>query len=306
MSKILLPFNKYKKSSIDLVEKSFDPKLIGEWISTTDRENIFLSAYIQEKFKDILHTIPFVNFQIIYDIDLKKTILVLGDSVTLKLNFFGKDSFGTYNKKYRETDKRFTYYPISIAELNATKDGLDHHGISALYDKQSNKVEIFDSIGSDFKYFKKTFKDLFNQIYGSEVKIVYIVDRCVVFGKLEYEKCNPEHYIYRSEGFCSIWRFWFLELRLANPRISKEKLIEKALKILKKDNKVCELLRGYAQFIEQFLSKYSLERTSSNLIIKPKKNLSLTKKDYSYLYTFLGAIFGSILAAKYLKKLRKN
>jgi hypothetical protein len=244
----------------------------------------------------------------LYDEELQKTVLVLEDGNTSKVNFLGKDSFGPYLKKYRDTDKRFTFYPISIAELNSTNDGLDYHAVSALYDRKTNKIEIFDSIGSDFTLYKETFKDLFSEIYGDQVKIVYIVDRCVAFGKLATEKCNKLSYNYTSQGFCAIWVTWFLELRLANPGITKEKLVEKALKRLKSGNKVCELLRGYAQFVDNIFSKYSASKTSSGLTIKPKnskKSPGFTRKDYSYLYIILATIFGSIVAAGIIQKNKK-
>lgn len=308
MSKITLSLKKYKKSSIDLVEKTFDSELRGEWTGNWEVTELYTATYLAKKYSDILHILPFINFQILYDLELQKTVLVLGDRNTLKLNFLGKDNFEPYLKKYRATDKRFTFYPISTAELNAKGDGLDYHAVSALYDKKTNKIEIFDSIGSDFTLYKETFKELFISIYGVEVKIVYIVDRCVAFGKLEAAECEPWDYKYNSEGFCSIWVIWFLELRLANPGFSKEKLVQKALKRLKNSNKVCEFIRGYAQFVDNIFSKYSLDRTVSNLIIRPKnskKNPEFTKKDYPYLYIILATIFGSVIAAGIIQKNKK-
>jgi hypothetical protein len=309
MSKITIPLKKYSKSSIDLVEKGFDPNLRGEWIGDPEISQLFINKYISEKYNSELHTVPFIDFSIFYDNETNETLVKLTEYNTLNRYYFKKDSFEPFFKKYRNPDKRFTFYPINTAELNKTQDDIDYHAISALYDKKTNKVEIFDSIGSDFTYYKQTFKDLFTEIYGSEIKIVYIVNRCVKFGKLEGERCIDFIYNYKAEGFCVIWVLWFLELRLSNPSISKEKLIEKALEKLKNGTKVCELLRGYAQFVDKIFSKYSLERTSTNLIIKSRnigKKTVFTRKDYSYLYIILTAIFGSTLAISFLKKFRKN
>jgi hypothetical protein len=309
MSKITIPLKKYSKSSIDLVEKGFDPNLRGEWKAPWEIEHLFLNTYIQEKFKDILHIVPFTIFTLFYDIPSSTPYMKLID-LKKNIQFIrNRDSYEFYLKKYRDTHKRFTFYPITIHELNEHGFGYTGHAVSALYDKETNKVEIFDSIGSNFSNFKKIVKDLFIEIYRPKVKIIYMVDRCIAFGKLEYEKCKPLRFNYTSEGFCSIWVAWFLELRLSNPNIPKEKLIEKAIKRLKNGNKVCELLRGYAQFVDKVFSRYSIEKTSSSLIIKAKetkKNSEFIKKDYLYLYTFLVAVFGASTAFVLLQNLRKK
>jgi hypothetical protein len=304
-SKISIPLKKLSKSSIDLVEKPFDSKLSGEWAATADKEEIFANTYIQKKFKDSLYTQPFVFFKIFYDIELQKTVFLLLDSSKITILDLEQDNSDIYLKKYRETTKRFTFFPVSITELSETGDEVLYHSISALYDKKFNKVEIFDSIGSNFKDFKKSFKKLFSEIYGTGVKTVYLVDRCAAFGKLEYERCDKSLYKYKSEGFCAIWTFWFLELRLANPNVPKEKLIEKALKRLKNKDKVCELLRGYAQFVDNIVSKYSIVRTSKNLVIKPKETV-FVKKDYRFLYVLLASLVGGFAAFRILDKIKKN
>jgi hypothetical protein len=287
-----------------LVEKPFDSKLSGEWLGTNENKHGFLNTYIQEKFKTKLYILPFIRFGIFYDEEIKKTLFKIEDWSTMKQYFKGQDSFEPFIKKYRDTTNRFTFFPITTLELATDESELIGHSVSALYDKKFNKVEIFDSINTDFKHFKETFKELFSEIYGKNVKIVYIANRCVAFGKLASE-CDETLYKYKSEGFCVIWVLWFLELRLSNPEIPKEKLIEKALKKLKNKNKVCELLRGYAQFVDNIVSKYSIVRTSKNLVIKPKET-SFAKKDYKFLYVLLASLVGGFAAFRILDKIKKT
>jgi hypothetical protein len=100
---------------------------------------------------------------------------------------------------------------------------------------------------------------------------------------------------------------WFLELRLANPEIPKEKLIKKALKRLKDGDKVCKFVRGYAQFVDNIVSKYSIVRTSKNLVIEPKdpKSQVFAKKDYRFLYVLLASLVGGFAAFRILDKIKK-
>jgi hypothetical protein len=268
MSKISIPLTKLSKSSIDLVEKPFDPKLSGEWIGKETFQQIFLATYIQEKFKDKFHFLPSIYISIFYSPSEDDVVFEIYDKGADNQYLESPGSIEPYIKKFRDTKKRFTFFSITEHTYSYEDQGFIGHALSALYDKKTNKVEIFDSIGSNLKPFKKSFKDFFVKIYGKNVKIVYIANRCVAFGKLASE-CDETLYKYKSEGFCVIWVFWFLELRLSNPEIPKEKLIEKALKRLEKTDKVCSFLRGYAQFVDHIVSKYSIVRTSKNLVIKP-------------------------------------
>jgi hypothetical protein len=289
-----------------LVEKPFDSKLSGEWFGSNENKHGFLNTYIQEKFKTKLYILPFIRFGIFYDEEIKQTLFKIEDWSTMKQYFKGQDSFEPFIKKYRDTTKRFTFFPITTLELATDESDLIGHSVSALYDKKFNKVEIFDSINTDFKHFKETFKELFSEIYGKNVKIVYIANRCVAFGKLASE-CDETLYKYKSEGFCVIWVLWFLELRLANPEIPKEKLIKKALKRLKDGDKVCKFVRGYAQFVDNIVSKYSIVRTSKNLVIEPKdpKSQVFAKKDYRFLYVLLASLVGGFAAFRILDKIKK-
>lgn len=304
MSKISVPLKKLSKSSFDLAEKSYDPKLSGEWIGTRKNNHMFLNTYIQEKFKDILHILPFVNFVIVYDQYSKTTYFRLLDYTKMAEYYIGELSIKPYIQKFANTSKRFTFFSLSEEQIDPRTGEVEGHAVSALYDNLTHKVEIFDSIGSNFGPFKKVFKELFVEIYGRNVKIVYMVDRCVAFGKLA-SKCDDSLYRYTSEGFCVVWVLWFLELRLSNPDIPKEKLAEKALKRLKDGDKVCKLLRGYAQFVDNIVSKYSLVQTRSNLVIKPKREV-LAKKGYSYLFILLSSLVGSMGAFGLLNKFRKK
>jgi hypothetical protein len=302
-SKISIPLTKLSKSSIDLVEKPFDSKLSGEWIGKETFQHIFLGTYIQEKFKDKLYFLPSISISIFYSESEDDVVFEIYDKGADNQYLKSPRSIKPYIEKFRDTKKRFTFFSITKHSYSYEKRMFIGHALSGLYDKKINKVEIFDSIGSNLKPFKKSFKDFFVKIYGNNVKIVYLVDRCIAFGKL-LSKCDDWDYKYRSEGFCVIWVLWFLELRVSNPDIPKEKLIEKALERLKKGDKVCKFVRGYAQFVDNIVSKYIIVRTCKNLVIKPKES-SFAEKDYKFLYVLLASLVGGFAAFGILNKLKK-
>jgi hypothetical protein len=305
--KITIPLKSQSKKSVTLVEKYFDPALQGNWRAIWEKKAVFMNAYIQEKYKEDLYFLPFVEFHIFYDEKKNKTNIRLADFIKYTGKIYeNKGDFSPYLERYLDTRKRFTFYPFSIYTENPEDEtGFDSHGIGCIYDKKTKKVEVFDSIGSDFAPYKKTLKTLFEEIYDKGVKIVYL-NQCVNFGKLVHYRCNDMYYNYNAGGFCTIWVLWYLELRLANKQMSRDLVIKLAIKKLKEnDEKVCELIRGYAQFVDKIFSEYTLTKTGSNLIVKIKSE-KITKRNYKALFTLLATLFGYVFAVLAIDKFKKK
>ena len=287
---------------IDLVEKKFDPELEGEWFGRWENDKIFMNTYIKEKFGDELHFLPYVNMYLGVFGDKKPTPMVLLSDFAIE-DLFDKTEpeFGKYIDGFRDTRKRFTFFRVSV-----TFEDESSHAASALYDKVSNEVEIFDSIEESFIPYKKGLKEFFQEIYGKQVKIVYLT-KCSLFGKFSLEKCFDEDYVYNSGGFCVIWVLWYLELRLKNRDLNRKLTIDLAIKKLKKSTtRICKLLRGYAQFVESEINKYDLIEKKGELIIKPKTKSRFTKKDLFNIFTVFVGVLGYIAGRLAFEKYRKN
>lgn len=107
-----------KKSSIKLIEKTFDSKEKGNFEScTTQYKFIFLELYLVKKFKHILHYLPFIQLGLLDDTINNKIKLGIIDynngfyNLTEK-NEFDTNDFKDYFKKYRDTKKRFTLFVL--------------------------------------------------------------------------------------------------------------------------------------------------------------------------------------------------
>jgi hypothetical protein len=287
---------------IDLVEKKFDPELEGEWGGRLRDNNIFMNTYIKEKFGDELHFLPFVSVMLApLNLISPDSKLIIAD-YNSKIGYHKKEpEFNKYIEDFRSTRKRFTFFPISLRSLDEPG-----HAASILYDKVSNEVEIFDSIEESFIPYKKGLKEFFQEIYGKQVKIIYLT-KCSLFGKFSLEKCFDEDYVYNSEGFCVIWVLWYLELRLKNRDLDRKLTINLAIKKLKKSTtRVCKLLRGYAQFVDSEISKYDLIEKKGELIIKPKTKSRFTKKELFNAFTIFVGVLGYIAGRLAFEKYRKN
>jgi hypothetical protein len=317
----------HKKKPFDLVEKPFNPELIGEWIGYKNIDHIFYLTYIKKNFQKQLHFLPFVhpvlfdyifgkyNYMTIYDDNKKKD--------------FTRDNISEYKKYlslYKNTKKRFTYFPITIMEIAEYKDNpreVVGHAISAIHDKKTQEVEIFDSNPLNIKKLGSEISKFFEDIYGKDIKVIYI-HKCFSLSRLEIDSCYDTPYKYASEGgFCVIWTLWYLELRLKNRELSRDQTIDKAIGLLKhgpKNTKVCELLRGYAQFVDKTVDKYIVVNKNgrntlapnpdprvfansvptTNFNIKPESIKN--NKDYLIALGLLSAIIGVGAAIRALKK----
>ena len=304
--KITIPLKSQSKQSIRMVEKYFDPDLQGDWEASWERKGIFMNAYIQDTYKDDLYYLPFVDFRVFYDTKNDKTFFKLGDFVKYEIiDSENKEVFSPYLEHYKNVEKRFTFYPFTTFKEETEEEEGGSHGIACIYDKKTKKVEVFDSIGSDFTPYKKVFRSLFEEIYGKGIKIIYL-NQCVNFGKLVFYRCDDRYYNYNAGGFCAIWVLWYLELRLKNKHLSRDTVIKLAIQKLKDgDERVCELLRGYAQFVDKIFSKYTMVKTNSNLLIKLKSE-KITKKDHKAIFTILASLIGSIFALVAIDKFKKK
>jgi hypothetical protein len=345
-----------KKKQFDLVEKPFDPELIGEWEGKVDFRHIFHLTYIKKNFQKQLHFLPFVDLELfdhyknefsrisIYDDNKKKSIHIGDDKKKyiydnikhIYIDDIGDKMYYKYISLYKNTKKRFTYFPISLIEGEKNKDdtvGYQYHAISAIYDKKIKEVEIFDSNPMRVNRHETSFKYFFEDIYGKDIKIIYL-RKCFSLDLLRSNRCDDIPYKYTSEGFCIIWVLWYLELRLKNRDLSRDQIYDKAVDILKyggeeNTTKVCELLRGYAQFVDKAADKYIIiNKNGKNTLVpnpKPKvftksvptTNFSIrpgsikTNKDYLIALGLLSAIIGigaAVVALKkyYIKKKNKK
>lgn len=251
------------KNKFDIIQKPLDTKYIGEWNGVVANETILLEMYIKEKYKNDFYSVPFVDLFIGYSKDDKENQLWLTGFYIDRNVLINKDSIdkiSDYIQVARNTKKRFSYYSIHHTLLNGIG-----HAVGILYDKMLGEIEIFDMNSDSHKEFiklKKKIKLLMEAIYHPGIPINY-VKKCDKFGDLETEKdCNDYTAFYTKyniPGSCMIWTLWYLELRLKNKNLSRDLVVNKAIKKFTRDPQlVCKIIVGYAQFIEKFIKDYSV------------------------------------------------
>lgn len=270
-----------KSKSFAIIQKTFNDKLKGKWNGNADIIFRFLETYLKKKYNGIMHFLPFIELRLLIDHDNTNNYFFdILDYTNKKVYPIKKNtsSINSYINRYKNTNKRFTFFPVHQSYIIDNKE--NGHSILFLYDKKYNEVELFNSTNDDFNSYKKRINVFFKKIYGKKVKVIYPKELPNTFASLEEEKCLKNKFsFYKSDGYCTVWMIWYLELRLANKSLSMENVFNKALQMFKDDNKlICKTIRGYAQFIEKMTRDYTiLKDKNGGLIMVVKKRGTYTK-----------------------------
>jgi len=158
---------------------------------------------------------------------------------------------GYWDSVKRCKGKRFLLMPIGIGP-----DKIDHSNI-LIYDSNTKTMERFEPHGFGTKMYTtqesnnidKTIIGAFKKHMGNTfIKNYYNpLDFCprISFQNLQsYEKSKMKG---DPGGFCAAWSYWYANLRLANPDMTRKDVINKAISELNKsDYTYTEFIRSYS------------------------------------------------------------
>ena len=185
--------------------------------------------------------------------------------------------FNDIKKCYNDGKYRFIIIPFSIV-------GAGGHHTVLIYDKKLKEMEWFDPNGITYfpypyfsKYEKtdKVITKLFNENIDENMiqKFYNPLDFCPI--GLQHLQHNEKEMVKDKdpEGFCTSWSFWFIELRLSNPNLSREKLLKYATSNLvnNKEKSLTKFIRGYSVFLDIIVEGFKSYR---------KQNSNISQKDY--------------------------
>ena len=130
----------------DMVEKVFDPDLVGDWIPTKYVKDIFIQLYIKTKYE--VYNPDLISYRIFQsdynNENIIKPYIGIHDLSKHTLSFYNKDDLSYYFKLIKNTKKRFTFFSFTLFESDDTESaGFSAHAISMLYDKKTNEEVEF-------------------------------------------------------------------------------------------------------------------------------------------------------------------
>jgi hypothetical protein len=271
---------KPKSNSISLVKKPYHPDRAGKWTGSTMIGDIFLQKYIMKKYKNILHSVPFTSILVGYLSPTAPQVVAVFNS-SKGLGYFypqEKDQMQDYLNLYRNTKKRFTVYDITLFfQHQGQRIG---HAVLFIYDRNTHTLEYYDSNPTTYKQGifqnKRKLKSLFREIYDKHVIVDFDTNNklCPRIPHKYLQECKTRHYIYDTGGSCLVWALWYLDFRMRNKDVPRNKAFSKAIDEFSSDPEaICKFEIAYAQFIDDFVKDYTVKVTQK----KQMKRIILKK-----------------------------
>ena len=165
-------------------------------------------------------------------------------------------------KCLKNKNTNFIVIYLTLAEEYFDKDNIlssQGHANILIFDVKRNEVERFEPHGQVYNdWIDKILIDYFIQKNIIKDKSQYIkpLDYCPVMGFqnidafVEYH----EHAIGDPGGFCSMWSFWYADLRLSNPNKTREEVVRKSMLLIKKKSQSFKnFIRSYAIFMNNII-----------------------------------------------------
>ena len=211
-------------------------------ISTDFIKNESIEKYYKKlNFK--LSKINYLNFQILF----------------LYNNIFFPTYFDSLIKKCLDSNKKFIIIPLGIEISEGS------HSNYIIYDMEKKEVERYEPNGSHnpfrFNYnyilldnlLKKKFMD-----FDSKIKYFSPIDYLpkISFQLLDSIETKKNKKIGDPDGFCAAWTVWYVDMRLNNSSYSRDNLVYKIIKKIKKFNySFKQIVRNYTINITNFRDK---------------------------------------------------
>lgn len=251
----------------DSVHLSSPGQFKMNWWSATSFETFFGLVYLVQKYKKN-HVCFLKDFDFITKPDDPRRYHSINDlfedNVT-KFCFLWRNDVLTFNPKYRnaikDCDARFFVIPLAL-NYGRSNEG---HFNSILIDYKMKTIERFEPHGYKSSWYHNQ-KLMDSKLAGVFKKILpgfqYITPREYIsrIGFQGYDSTSKTYDVtqFVDMAYCIVWSLWYLDLRLKNPDVPRNKVIERAiLKIHKEYTSTKKFIMSYANSIlkmrDQFL-----------------------------------------------------
>ncbi len=171
------------------------------------------------------------------------------ENMTLSIpnKFWESWSIGLQNDKIR--------FIVSLISLTSLTGGF--HANCLIFDKKTNEIERFDSIGSSlvdaYKIddFDRLIKDEFDKQININVPINYkYITPAHFCPKIPFQMKELEEIGYDdTTGNCAVWRLWYIDIRLSNPTISRKELTKLAYNKIENIGSFQKFIKSYQAYI---------------------------------------------------------
>ena len=208
--------------------------------------------YIKNKFPDSCVIIPFDNDNI--DAMKHEDLSIRYNEKKRKVMIPKK----FWNCFYKCNNKRYVVFPFGYS----CTDGSGHANI-LIYDNVNRTLERFEPYGnldelltsSNKSCFKPNIDDILFKMFTNKDLIDEYFPPSTFIPNTGLQKIQEDENNMSSKdpgGFCTMWSLFYCDLRLSNPDVDRELLLEYTMKVFKKSNKsLTQFIRDYSNIVTE-------------------------------------------------------
>lgn len=168
-----------------------------------------------------------------------------------------------YPREFWESFKQGVLDPnirFLIAFISLTSKTGAKHTNCLIYDKRTHEMERFDSHGRDAnddayghsqldKHLQAQFKKR-KRLFRTSPKYFTPMEFCPKMNIFQFKEADEVPVSMEDlRGNCAVWRFWYVECRLANPDVPRHELIIMAMNKLKQHTEFGKFMKAYRQHL---------------------------------------------------------
>jgi len=254
------PLKEYIKVPISV--KSVNKKISG--LSNSLYYGYFFANYLNYKYTNVCMS----KFQLLFD-DTNRLLFFDGKNYI----DLAKDP-SIFVEFISNCRKRFIIIPITLKLFSGyISSSFFVHTSILIFDNKLNELELFDPYGSThlsqffptayihllknynekIDLYHKLIEKTFKSILGYKLKFFKPIDYFPIdsnFQNKEYISCYKQVPYNSLPDFSVAWAFWYAEMKIKNPNLSRTKLINKLIGMYtKSDSGICNLMNDYNKFI---------------------------------------------------------
>jgi len=277
IKKFYLGLKETSKKEVNLVEGKFSH---ATYFRARFDDILIYFHLLETKYKNL--TIPRIK-----NLSITQTINFDGNAINLPTNlditfhdipyFISYQNSDTYFinpylnlliNQIKEEDK----YDYACVFLSLMDENRNLHANILLYDFKNNRIERFEPYGNT-KVIENNLDNLLEEELTWNTGMSYFRNTCPFTGiqSLSDETNSLNEKPGDFGGFCLAWCLWYLEMRMHNPKVEPNKLIEISIKKIINDHKPPAIIN----YIRNFGNKMAEEKYKIYQKLKiPKENWS--------------------------------
>lgn len=152
-----------------------------------------------------------------------------------------------------DRELRFIVILLSLREPNGSK-----HANSIIYDIKTNEFERFDPLGVSlhehyetdrFDNIMKAFIDKYFKEYIGNYKYYSPLSFCPNYDIFQSQEINEIVRFFDRSGNCALWNLWYINVRMANPDLSREETIIMANNKIKTHKSFYHFIKSYQLYL---------------------------------------------------------